>query len=174
MIVRLLADVPLAEHSGRVSGRFQRLRQDDAVQRQIRLVVDRSERAPAPVEAIRATHGVDARAGRILPAHQRRPRRRAILVLVEVGEFRALAREAVDVRRLVILAAKAGDVGIAEIVGHDEDQVGPRGHRGPGRQDGQQAQGSTEDGREEGHGGSDPWGGRDEGYVPSHPKGGRP
>ena len=44
---------------------------------------------------------------------------------VGLGETDALGGEPVEVGRLVVAAAIAGEVGVAEVVGHDEEDVGP-------------------------------------------------
>ena len=86
---------------------------------------DRPERAALPVEPVDAADGVHAGARPVLAAHQRRARRLAVRAAgVAAGEPHPLRRQAVDVRRLVILAAVTGDVGVAEVVGEDEDDVG--------------------------------------------------
>ena len=45
-------------------------------------------------------------------------------VCVGMGKTRAFACEAVDIRGLVFAAAIAGEVGIAHVIGHDEQEVG--------------------------------------------------
>ena len=46
-------------------------------------------------------------------------------IRIGLQEPRAAQGEAIDVRRLIIAAAVAGQITIAEVVGHDEDDVGP-------------------------------------------------
>ena len=131
----LLPDVPLAKHPRRIPRRLQRLRQDHAVERQLRDIVHRSQRPLAPVEPLHPAHRVDARARPILPAHQRRARRRAVLAMVVVRKLHPLRRQPVDVRRLVILAPVGREVRVAEVVGHDENNIrfGRRGSQRDGR-----------------------------------------
>src|SRR5207302_1472984 len=62
--------------------------------------------------------------GGVLAAHQGGAGGLAVLAVVIVGELHPLAGEAVDVGRLVVLAAVRAGVGPAEIVGEDEDDVG--------------------------------------------------
>ncbi len=63
-------------------------------------------------------------AHRIAAGHQRGPRGRADRLAIEGFEPDAALRERIDVRRLDQPAAIA-EIGIAEVVGHDEDDVGP-------------------------------------------------
>jgi hypothetical protein len=126
--VAFLAEVPLAELGRGVAGLLQRLRERDGLRRERRDVVDRAQRAGAPVKAVDAADGVDAGAGAVLAAEQRRARRLAVGAAgVAVREPHSLAGQAVDVRRLVVLAAVGGDVGVAEVVGEDQDDVGLAG-----------------------------------------------
>jgi hypothetical protein len=55
---------------------------------------------------------------------QREPRRHANGVVVKMREAQSFACQSVDVRRLN-LAAEAGEVAIADIVGHDQHNVRP-------------------------------------------------
>ena len=56
--------------------------------------------------------------------HQRRSSRRAFLTVgVEVREAHALFRQAVNLRRSDVGCAVSTDVAVAEVVGHDEDNV---------------------------------------------------
>ena len=68
MVIALIADVPLAEHACRVTGRLQRGRKDHAIERKICDVIHGTQRALAPVKAVDATNGIDSRARRVLPA----------------------------------------------------------------------------------------------------------
>ena len=43
--------------------------------------------------------------------------------MMVIPKTQSLRGEPVDVRRLVVAAAVAGQIGIAEIIGHDEDDV---------------------------------------------------
>ena len=115
-------------------------------------VVDRPQRAALPVEAVDDADRVDAGARAVLAAHQRGPGGLAVRAAgVAVGEPHPLGGQAVDVRRLVVLAAEAADVGVAEVVGQDEDDIRPRfrgrgGRDHDGRRQGQQSQQTTHDG----------------------------
>ena len=119
----LLSDVPLAKHPRRIPRRLQSLRQDHAVERQFRDIVHGPQGPLAPVETLHATDRVNTRARSVLPAHQRRARRRAVLAMVIVCELHPLRREPVDVRRLVIFTAIRRHVRVTEVVGHDEDDI---------------------------------------------------
>ena len=68
MMLRTFAQVPLAEHAGRVAGLLQRVGDRDLVQRQPRDVIDRPQRPALPVEAIDVADGVDARPRPVLAA----------------------------------------------------------------------------------------------------------
>ena len=75
----------------------------------------------------------DTDAVRVAAGQQRGPRGRADgLGDVEVGEDAALFGHAVEVGRGVALCAKGADVGVAQVVGEDDDDVG-RTHDGGGR-----------------------------------------
>ena len=125
------AEVPFAEHAGGVAGFLERLGQRDFIERQFGDIVDWSQRAGLPIEAVDAADGVDAGARAVLAAHETRAGRLAIGAAgVAARESCALGGESVDVRRFVILAAEAGDVGVAEVVGEDEDDVGFFSFRG--------------------------------------------
>jgi len=50
--------------------------------------------------------------------------------MVVVDELFTLRGEAIDVGRLVILAAEAGDVRVAEVIGQDEANIWPPDHSG--------------------------------------------
>ena len=92
-----------------------------------------------PVKAVDAADGVDAGAGAVLAAHEGGAGGLAILGVVMAGEFEALGSEFVDVRGLVVGAAEGAGVGVAEVVGHDEDDVGLGGEtEGGGEGEGQQ------------------------------------
>ena len=121
----VVAQVPFAEHAGGVAGFLQRVGDRDLIERQCGDVIDGPQRAALPVEAIDAADGVDAGARAVLAAHQRGARRLAVRAAgVAARESHALGGQAVDVRRFVVLAAEAGDVGVAQVVGQDEDDVG--------------------------------------------------
>ena len=97
----------------------------DLFERQLGDVVDGPQRAALPVEAVDSADRVDAGARTVLAAHQCGARRLAITAAgVAACESHSVLGEAVDVRRFVELAAEAGDVGVAEIIGQNEDDVG--------------------------------------------------
>ncbi len=110
---------------GRVTGSLELFGDDVAVERQVRDIVDGPQRSHAPVEPIDPANGVDARASTVLAAHQRGPGRCAVLAVVMVQQFHALLGQAIDMRRLVIPAAVAGEIGVTEVVGHDENNIRP-------------------------------------------------
>jgi hypothetical protein len=47
-----------------------------------------------------------------------------------IDQFQTFGRKPIDVRRFVVSASKAGDVGIPQVIRHDEDDIGPRGTLG--------------------------------------------
>ena len=113
--IRQEAEMPLADQRRAVAGGAQQRRQGRMTWRQAdglgRRRVDRLLEA-------------DGQPILIAPGDQRRPRRRTDgRVGVGLGEFQPLEREPVDVRRRVVLLAVAAHVGIAEVVGEDEDDV---------------------------------------------------
>ena len=106
-----VTQVPFADHVGRITGFLQRLGQRPFVGRQaVAVVGEDHQRLQAVAHRIAAGH--QGRAGRGAHGHA-----------VEVFEPHTLVRELVDVRGLDVAAAIA-EVGIAEVVGHDEDDVG--------------------------------------------------
>ena len=70
-----------------------------------------------------AIHVGDARAKVVTPGHQRRLRRRADRADVELREFRRLASERVDLRRLDVQVPVASHIAVAQIVDEKEDHV---------------------------------------------------
>ncbi len=131
------AKVPLADVARSVAGGLQRLGDGDLVElHPVR--VRRAEELAVPESDVlgRVLRGRpvldmpdvdivgDADARGVSPGHDRGARRRAHRARgVAVGEAHPLRREAVDVRRLVVPAAVAGDVCPAEIVDEDQDDV---------------------------------------------------
>ena len=132
MVAAAFAEVPFAEHGGGVAGGFKGLGEDGDVEGEAGDVVGGAEGAGLPVEAVDAADGVDAGAGAVLAAHEGGAGGLAVLGVVVAGEFEALGGEFVDVRRLVVGAAEGAEVGIAEVVGHDEDDVVLGGEAGGG------------------------------------------
>src|SRR5262249_22024607 len=128
-------------HPGRVARSLQRLRDGDFVQREFSDVVHGPQGPAWPLESVNAADGVNAGARTVLPAHQSGARGLAIRAAsVAVREAHALRGQTVNVRCLVKLAAVAGHVRVAEIVGQNEDDVrfgrgvcGEHGHRETGQ-----------------------------------------
>ena len=74
--------------------------------------------------AIRIPYGVDSVAGRILPCHEAGAGGGAVRGSgVGIGESHAFFREAIDVWGLVIDRTLAGKIGVAEVVGVDQNDV---------------------------------------------------
>src|SRR5258706_11424852 len=83
----------------------------------------------------------------IAPRDQGRSRRRAHgRIRIALSETEPLDREAVDVRRHVVTLAVAAQVRVAEVVGHDEDDVRPAGLRPTGAAQNQAREGQRTDG----------------------------
>ena len=108
-----VAEVPLADDGGAVTRVLERLRQQPLIGRQAVFGRGRDDQR------------LQAVAKRVAPRHQRRPRRRAHRLSVELLETRALLRQRIDIRRLDVGAVKA-DVLPPEVVGDDVDDVGAR------------------------------------------------
>jgi hypothetical protein len=105
-----MAEVPLAHHVGLVAGLFEGLGERALVDRQaVAVAREDHERLKAVTDRITARHQCGAGRG----AHRH---------AVEGLASRARSRELVEIRRLDLAAAIA-EVGVAEIVGHDEDDV---------------------------------------------------
>ena len=130
VVATAFAEVPFAEHGGGVTGGFEGLGEDGDVEGEAGDVFGGAEGAGLPVEAVDAADGVDAGAGAVLAAHEGGAGGLAVLRVVVAGEFESLGSEFVDVRGLVVGAAEGAGVGVAEVVGHDEDDVGLGGERG--------------------------------------------
>ncbi len=122
----ILAEVPLAEEGGGVTGGLEGLRERDLLERQPCHVVHRPERSALPVEAIDVADRVHPGPRPVLTAHEGGPGWLAIGPAgVAAGEADALGGEPVDAGTLIVPAAVAGQVGITQIVGQDKDDVGP-------------------------------------------------
>ena len=107
-----VAEMPFADDRGLVAGLLEALRHEPL----------------GGVQAVGGDGGNDgglqAVAERIAAGHQRRARRRAHRLHVELRELRAARGERVDVRRLDVRAAVEADILPAEVVGDDVDDVG--------------------------------------------------
>src|SRR5262249_37436248 len=124
VIFALLAQVPLAEHAGDVASRLETLGEGDLVERKLLHVVHGAQRSAAPVEAVDTTDGVNTGPRSVLAAQQGCPRRLTIGAAgVAAGEAHPLPGQAVNVWRLVVFAAVTGHVGVAEVVGKNEDDI---------------------------------------------------
>ena len=126
------AEVPFAEHGGGVTGGFEGLGEDGDVEGEAGDVIGGAEGAGLPVEAVDAADGVDAGAGTVLAAHEGGAGGLAVLGVVMASEFEALGSEFVDVGGFVVGAAEGAGVGVAEVICHDEDDVGLGGENGGG------------------------------------------
>ena len=123
MVWALLTNVPFAENTGGVPSLLQLIGHSIEVERERGDVLNRPQRSHAPVKTIDAPHRIHAGTGPMLAAHQRGAGGRAILAVMMIGEAHALPGEPVDVRRLVVVASEAAEIGPAEIIGHDEHDV---------------------------------------------------
>jgi len=108
-------DVPFAAHIRAVAGGAQYFRDRHALAIQV-----------AAVTRVIAVHHhvADARLVRIQAGQQRRPRGAAARGVVELGEPEAVGRQRIQVRRLNLPAATA-QVGKADVVGQDQQKIGP-------------------------------------------------
>ncbi len=106
-----VAEMPFADEAAGVARLFQEFRRGDFR----RIDAD----AVARINDLRRAGPV-----RIAPGHEREPRGRAALMHVKTGELHAIPCEGIDVRRLDVLAAKTGQVTIAQVIGEDENDVG--------------------------------------------------
>src|SRR5262249_54213613 len=117
-VVGLVAEVPLAEDAGRVTGRLQHLGHGRRLERQPLALVDRVRNAVLE----------------LVPAGQQgRSRRGAGRADMEVGEAHALVVQAVEVRRPEDRVTVARQVAVTLVVGQKEDDVWPACFKGGGR-----------------------------------------
>ena len=126
VVPRPLAEMPLADEAGRVSDFLQHFGNEHFVgtnaERRIR-----PQHAAWRDGAIGAGRDdvVHADAHRVATGHERGPRRGAGGRRgMEVGEPHPLLGHAVEVRRVHVDGAEAGEVGIAHVIGEDDNDVG--------------------------------------------------
>ena len=107
--------MPLTRHEGPVACRFQHLRDRCCIFRE-----------PAPVSRLSQIrdHVPDSYLVRVLPRENARPRRTAPGGGIELRKAYSAGSQLVQVRR-VDLSAKAAKVAIAQIIGHDQQDVRP-------------------------------------------------
>ena len=85
---------------------------------------------------VSARVSADVSMAHVLAGHEDAPGRRADRApRVEAGEFHALAGHAVETGGLDQFLAEAAEIPVAEVVGHDEDQVGLGGGEGGSREE---------------------------------------
>ncbi len=119
-----VAEMPLAEMRGRISGIAQRFGHGDLLWRKFLRVGDRNHAHQLARSTKSAVDGVDAVARRVLARHQARAARRAIgSGGVGVTKHHALRGEFIDVRGFVEVAALIADVAPAEVIREDEEDV---------------------------------------------------
>lgn len=118
-------EMPLAEDGGGVAGGLQRIGDGDVVLREPAAVGDGHEAHGVLRAAVGGLHGVNMVARRVGAGEKAGATRRAVTGGgVGVAEHHAGLREAIEIRRLVEIAALPADVLPTEIVGEDEDDVG--------------------------------------------------
>ena len=100
--------MPLTEHRGRIASGLELVGERVAIERETRHVVDGTEWARLPAEAVDRADGVGTRAGAVLAGEQSGTGWRAVLAVVVIGQAHPLGGEPIDVRRLVIPTAEAG------------------------------------------------------------------
>ncbi len=134
-----VAQVPLAEQSGRVARRRELVGEGGHAIGEAGAILGNGHRPPVGRAALERTDGVHAGARGTLPAHQGGAGRRAVLAMVVMQESHPLRGQRVDVRGLVVARAHAPEVGPTKIIRQDEDDVGRGGRhrRVPGRRRGQ-------------------------------------
>ena len=122
MILRRVTrrDVPLARGIGPVAGRLERLGEGDTPRAQV---------AAIGLEAQIVHHVSNPRLVRMETGEERGPRGAAAGRIVELGETQPAGRQLVEVGR-GDLAAKAPEVGVADVVREHDDDVGPFGGDG--------------------------------------------
>lgn len=120
----MLSEVPFAEHACGVTGLLQLFGEDGSIEGQFGDIFDGAEGAHAPVEAIDSSDRVDASADAILAAHQGCAGWGAVGAMVVIGKSNALRGEAIDIGGLIVLASVAGEIGVAQVIGHDKDDIG--------------------------------------------------
>ena len=121
-MVEVLAQVPLADHVGRIALSAQRFRDRRDVLRQLHRIARETR--------IGVGHPADAGGMRISPREECRPRRRAHRHHMEIGVAQPLLRQAIDIRRRY-LGAEASEIRIADVVAEDDDDMGaPAGASG--------------------------------------------
>src|ERR1041385_1294643 len=124
MMLRILAEMPFAKHTGSVARIFQRLSDGDFVQGEFYHIVHWPKRTAAPIETIDVADRINSCARHILPAHQRGTGRLAVWSAgLAAGEANALFRQTIDIGGLVILASVRTEVCVAQIVCENEDDV---------------------------------------------------
>jgi len=131
-----VAEVPLADERGEIAGAAQLRRQRRLRGREVMARL-RLEQAAARVLLERTlAPDRDPHPRRVTAGEQHRPRGRTDRHRVGLGEAKALAGKGVDPRRLVQIGAITTQVGPAEVISEDEDNVGRRGRRRVGRRKG--------------------------------------
>ena len=115
-----VAEMPLADHPRGVALRLQQLGDRDLVGRQTSGGI--GAKHPRSIGAVTAVHAV---AHRQPAGEERRPARRTHRLDVERRPFLALGRHPVEPRRLDHRRAEGAEVAVAEVVGKNDDDVGP-------------------------------------------------
>ena len=121
-VLVLIAQMVLAELARRVASGLQD-------------IGDRGHPFGDAVRVARHADGQKAGAERFLPQNERGAARRAALLAIGIGEDRSLRRDAVDVGRTVTHQAHriGADLGDADIVSEDDENVGRPAGRAGGR-----------------------------------------
>ena len=121
-IIRQVAQVPFADGAGRIAFGLQGPGNRDLVRRQPAGIV-RIEHMPARTAGHAAANGQP-------PGQQRRPAGRAERgARIEIGEAQPLGGHPVEVGRANARMTVAAQVAIAQVVGHDDDDVGSLSRR---------------------------------------------
>ena len=130
-VIRLSAEVPFADAGGDVAGRLQRFRDRDFFQRQLLRVRGIQKFRGGRAAAVQPDGEIQP--GRILARMDTCPRRRTDAAgRIRVGEPHALPGQPIQVGSPVDAIAVAAQIGPAQVVGEDEDDVRRRGRGLPG------------------------------------------
>ena len=111
--------MPFTGHHGLITRRLQQLGDGRQIIGQARAISGFFHLAVPAAKGAGAKAGV----GRIAPCQERGTRRAAAPVVIKVAKAQAVCRHAVEVGR-IDLTAIAAEIGVARIVGHNDNDVG--------------------------------------------------
>lgn len=121
----ILAQMPLPCHTSPIAFRLQSLGHRHKFGIENLLILDRNELSVLRLATIRIPHCKDPVSWSIFPGHHAGPRWSTICrARIGVGESHPFLRDSIDIWRLVILRTLAGEVGITQIIGINQDDIG--------------------------------------------------